>query len=74
MASLSLFHIPKMDCAAEEHMVRDALEGMAGIRALRFDLAARRLAVYHDGAAEPVAEQLAALGLGARLSIRHRRR
>lgn len=67
MATLSLFHIPKMDCAAEEQMVRDALEGMAGIRALRFDLAARRLAVHHDGAVAPVAERLAALGLGARL-------
>lgn len=30
IATLSLFHIPKMDCAAEEQMVRDALEGMAG--------------------------------------------
>jgi cation transport ATPase len=67
MTTLSRFHVPQMDCAAEEQMVRDALDGMEGIQALRFDLPARRLAVHHEGKAGPLADRLATLGLGAAL-------
>ena len=67
MATLSKFDIPKMDCAAEEHMVRDALEDVSGIRRLEFDLAQRRLTVYHEGEAASLAATLGKLGLGSKL-------
>ncbi len=38
-------HIKTMDCAAEEAEIRRALEPIAGIRALRFRLGARSLAI-----------------------------
>jgi cation transport ATPase len=56
-----------MDCAAEEQMVRDALEEIAAIRRLEVDLAQRRLTVYHEGAAGPVAASLGRLRLGSKL-------
>lgn len=46
-----LFRIPDMDCAAEESAIRRALEPVAGITSLRFNLGNRTLAVT---APEPV--------------------
>ena len=63
----SSFRIPKMDCAAEEQMVRDALERIEGIRKLDFDLSARRLGVYHDGDVKQITARLDDLRLGAKL-------
>ena len=46
---VSYYHIPRMDCAAEEQMVRMALASYAEhIQELHFDLPARHLAVYHS--------------------------
>ena len=67
MITLSRFRIPKMDCAAEEQMVRAALEDIPGIRKLEFDLAGRRVGVYHEGDATSIAARLDQLGLGAKL-------
>jgi len=39
-----------MDCAAEEAEIRRALDGVAGIRGLRFQLGARRLTIDSDEA------------------------
>lgn len=64
---VSHFVIPRMDCAAEERMIRLALEPLPGVVALAFDLPGRRLRVFHDGACEPIADRLVSLGLGARL-------
>ena len=47
-----------MDCATEENEIRQALEGMSGIRALRFQLASRTLAIQADGAALAEAETI----------------
>jgi Co/Zn/Cd efflux system component len=60
------YHVEKMDCAAEEQMVRMRLDGMDGIRRLAFDLPARRLDVYHTGDRAALAAALDALSLGAR--------
>ncbi|MDR2853366.1 MAG: heavy metal translocating P-type ATPase, partial [Burkholderiaceae bacterium] len=43
------FRIANMDCASEESEIRRSLEGMAGIRSLRFDLGDRELAIAADG-------------------------
>jgi len=59
-----LLRIADMDCAAEESQVRRALEGMAAVTALRFDLAARTVGVQAPEAAWPAVEQaIAATGL-----------
>lgn len=46
--TVSTFFISNMDCANEERLVRQNLEGMAGIDSLSFDLSRRRLAVTHS--------------------------
>src|SRR5690606_22235609 len=61
------YHIEKMDCAAEERLVRMRLEGFDGVARLVFDLPARRLDVYHTGDAAALTAALEGLGLGARV-------
>jgi Cd2+/Zn2+-exporting ATPase len=43
----SYFLIEKMDCPTEEQLIRNKLEGMAGIVRLEFNLMARKLTVQH---------------------------
>ena len=50
-----LFRIATMDCSVEESEIRQALEPIAGIRSLGFQLAARTLRVEADQAAYPLA-------------------
>ena len=57
-----------MDCAAEEQLVRMALEGVNEVRGLSFDLPKRTLCVWHEGEAERVTGRLHPLALGAVLS------
>jgi len=66
-AARTVFELPKMDCAAEEQMVRIALDGHPQVRALRFDLAARRVEVIHEGGADNILARLTPLGLGTSL-------
>lgn len=61
------FSLPKMDCSAEERLVRMALEGRPGIQHIDADLSARQLTVVHDSDAEDVTAALLPLNLGARL-------
>ena len=42
------FRIANMDCASEESEIRRALDGMAGIRSLQFNLGERELAIAAD--------------------------
>lgn len=63
----SVFSIPKMDCAAEEQLIRMKLAGNLAIRRLDFDLVQRRLDVVHSGPVEPVAQALNELRLGSSL-------
>lgn len=64
---VSHFLVAKMDCAAEERLVRLALEPLPGVTALAFDLPGRRLRVFHAGDVAPITARLESLGLGARL-------
>ena len=41
-------HVARMDCAAEEQLVRLALSEVAGIESVHFDLDARTVAVVHE--------------------------
>lgn len=63
----SEFRVAGMDCAAEERLVRMALESDDRVRRLEFDLPARRLAVVHSGDAGAILEKLEPLRLGATL-------
>lgn len=67
----SLFKIPKMDCAAEEQMVRMALSGNEAIKGLSFDLTKRELSVWHGGQVDSITSLLKPLGLGAELIDSH---
>ncbi|MFZ3219186.1 MAG: heavy metal translocating P-type ATPase [Rhodoferax sp.] len=42
---MRIFHIPTMDCAAEEGEIRHALADLPGLRGLHFQLGARTLAI-----------------------------
>ena len=61
----SVFRVPKMDCPAEESLVRTALDGAEGIRGLEFDLPGRSLTVWHAGEAAAILHLLDPLRLGA---------
>ena len=61
------FSLPKMDCAAEERLVRIALAGRPWIQHIDADLSARQLTVLHESDAEDVTAALVPLNLGARL-------
>ncbi|SCX61879.1 cation-translocating P-type ATPase [Variovorax sp. EL159] len=54
-----LFRIPTMDCAVEESEIRRALEPIAGVKALRFRLGERTMAITTDEGVLP--EALAAI-------------
>jgi len=54
-----LFRIPTMDCAVEESEIRRALEPIAGVKALRFRLGERTMAITTEDGALP--EALAAI-------------
>ena len=60
----STFHIKKMDCAAEEQLIRMKLEGMPGIKQLIFDLGERKLVIVHSGEVMPIAAAIHDLNLG----------
>lgn len=60
------FDVPKMDCAAEERLVRMALDGRPGVRNVSADLGARRVTVVHEGPRDDIAGALARLSLGSR--------
>lgn len=63
----SVFEVPRMDCPAEEGLIRMALQPEAAVQGLAFDLGARTVVVRHVGDAAPILARLEPLGLGARL-------
>ena len=67
MTSESTFVVPKMDCPAEEQMIRMALEPLDEVVGMHFDLGDRTVSVVHRGAAQTVLAHLEPLGLGAGL-------
>lgn len=63
----SLFHVRKMDCPSEEHLVRAALAGVERIERIDVDLSRREVRVRHAADPDEVRRRLEALGLGATL-------
>ncbi|EXE07254.1 cation efflux family protein [Acinetobacter baumannii 831240] len=64
---VSTFLIPKMDCSAEEQMVRMALSSVNEVKGLTFDLPNRKLKVFHNDGLNEITSKLEALGFGAKL-------
>lgn len=56
-----------MDCAADERLVRLALEGQHTVRGMDADLAARTVDVFHEGPPDSVLGLLRPLKLGAQI-------
>ncbi len=63
----STYTIPKMDCSAEEQMVRMALSSVNEVKGLTFDLPNRKLKVFHNDGLNEITSKLEALGFGAKL-------
>lgn len=59
------FRVPKMDCSAEEQLIRMKLEYLGTVKRLQFDLPARRLEVFHSGTAQEILNEINQLNLGA---------
>jgi Co/Zn/Cd efflux system component len=63
----SVVEVARMDCGAEEQLVRAALEGHPAVVRLAFDLPARALTAWHHGDPGEIVARLSPLGLGHRL-------
>ncbi|BAH74766.1 heavy metal translocating P-type ATPase [Solidesulfovibrio magneticus] len=64
--SVDVFRIEAMDCPTEERLIRKALEPMAGVKGLAFNLLGRELTVSHDlPATDAITAAIAALGMEA---------
>lgn len=61
-----------MDCPSEENLIRMKLDGVSGIKKLDFDLANRKLTVFHSGQPDQIEKSILELNLGGqRLSTQH---
>lgn len=63
----SVFHIAKMDCAAEENLIRLRLDEMDQIANLEFDLDQRQLTILHEGETKELSSVISDLDLGEKL-------
>lgn len=59
----STFEIKRMDCSAEEQLIRMKLEGFTQIKQLSFDLPGRKLEVFHTDDMQPIANAIHELNL-----------
>ena len=62
---VSEFHIKKMDCASEENIIRMQLQSIREIEALDFDIANRKLRIYHKGNLSEIESTIHALNFNA---------
>lgn len=67
ISHISEYIVPKMDCPAEENMIRIALEPIQPEDILDFDTPNRHLKIYHSDNQQELVSRLASVGLGARL-------
>nr|WP_287495432.1 cation transporter [Candidatus Brachybacter algidus] len=63
----TIFNITKMDCSSEEQLIRMKLHHLDTVKSLDFDIANRKLNVYHDGNPELVFKALETLNLNTTL-------
>lgn len=63
----TIFEISKMDCPAEENLIRMKLDEVSGIAHLKFDISNRKLTVFHTGNLNKIEESIIGLNLGSRI-------
>ncbi|HUS84516.1 MAG TPA: cation transporter [Anaerolineales bacterium] len=63
----SIFELRRMDCAAEENLVRLRLGDMDAVKSLTFDLSARQVTIFHEGYLDFIRHAVEELDLDARL-------
>ena len=63
----TIFNITKMDCPSEEQLIRMKLQDFDTVKGLEFDIANRKLDVYHNGNPEPIFLALGTLNLNTTL-------
>lgn len=63
----TVFDIPKMDCPSEENLIRIKLNDLNEIIKLDFDLANRKLSIYHNGNLEKIEKYILELKLGGKI-------
>lgn len=63
----SIYRIAKMDCSAEEQMVRMKLESLSNIKKLDFDLSNRTLSVVHSNDNNEITKSIDELELDSQL-------
>lgn len=62
----TLFEIAKMDCPSEENLIRMKLDGIPDIANLDFDIANRKLTVFHNGSIDQIEASILELNLGGK--------
>jgi Co/Zn/Cd efflux system component len=62
----TLFEIPKMDCPSEENLIRMKLADISTIKNLDFDIANRKLTVFHEAALLEIEKAITELNLGSK--------
>lgn len=67
MCNKTVFHVAKMDCSAEEQMIRLRLNGDDHVQKLEFDIPSRQLIVYHNNSIQAVADKIGELNLNLRI-------
>jgi len=60
----TIFEISKMDCPSEENLIRMKLEDVSGIENLEFDIANRKLTVFHYDIIDQIEKSIIELNLG----------
>ncbi len=67
----STYTIPKMDCSAEEQMVRMALADIEAVKGLTFDLPNRKLKVFHNEGIQQITAKLRRTGFWGETLMKH---
>ncbi len=62
----TIFEITKMDCPAEENLIRMKLDGISSIANLDFDIPNRKLTVFHSGEIDLIEKSIIELNLGGK--------
>ena len=61
----TIFKISKMDCPSEENLIRMKLSDFSTIKKLDFDIANRKLTIFHTGTINDIESSLEELQLGS---------
>lgn len=67
MIHKSEFKVTKMDCPSEEQLIRMKLQNFNAVKSLEFDVANRKLNVFHHGDTAPILAALETLNLNTTL-------